>query len=142
LCLLQPRNLWLQVINDYIYEFNQNLSLWILCVKNDNHILMGHHMIIRWWSGNKLEVSIFITFISSIWHSWLMTPHIWCNNHNPHFQPQILGIFHQPNPKYNLVMETWELKIGPTITWGEAQETWWLFWKYTKCSTVNLENLG
>jgi hypothetical protein len=43
-------------------------------------------------------------------------PQIWRDNHNPYLQPQILGIFHQPNPKYNLIMETWELKIGPTIS--------------------------
>jgi hypothetical protein len=43
-------------------------------------------------------------------------PHIWRNNHNPYLQPQILGIFHHPNPKYNLIMETWELNIGPTIS--------------------------
>jgi hypothetical protein len=69
-------------------------------------------------------------------------PHIWCNNHSPHLQLQILGTFHQPNPKYNLIMEIWELKIGPMITWGEAQKTWWLFWNYTKCSTFNLKKLG
>ncbi len=48
------RNLRLQVLNDYIYDFNHKPLLWILCVKNHSHILMGH-VINRWWSGNKME---------------------------------------------------------------------------------------
>ncbi len=39
--------------NDYMYDFNHKLLLWILC-KIHSHILMGH-VINRWWSGSKME---------------------------------------------------------------------------------------
>jgi hypothetical protein len=59
-------------LNDYMYDFSHKLFQWILCVKNHSHILMGmwvidNEVVTRWW------VSIFIIFISFIWHPWLMT---------------------------------------------------------------------
>jgi len=58
-----PRNLWLQVLNDYMYDFGHKLLLWIMCVKNHSHILMGH-VTSRWWGGNKMgDVSYHFYFI-------------------------------------------------------------------------------
>jgi hypothetical protein len=48
------RNLCLLVLNDYIYDFNHKVLLWILYVKSHSHILVGH-VTNRWWSGNKME---------------------------------------------------------------------------------------
>jgi hypothetical protein len=67
---LQPINLWLQVLDDYIYDFSHKLLLWILFVKNHSHILMGH-VTSRWWGGNKMEGVNFH-------HIWLMTK--WCGH--------------------------------------------------------------
>jgi hypothetical protein len=67
---LQPRNLWLQVLNDYMYDFSHKLLLWILFVKIHSHILMGH-VTSKWWSGNKMEGV-------SFHHLWLMTK--WCGH--------------------------------------------------------------
>ncbi len=55
-----------------MWFFSHKLLLWILCVKSHSHILVGH-VINSQWGGNKWRVSIFIVFVSSIWHSWLMT---------------------------------------------------------------------
>ncbi len=62
---------WLHV---WLYS---KLLLWILCVKNNSHILVGHVIIddevVRRW-----RVPISITFISFVWHPWLMTK--WCRH--------------------------------------------------------------
>jgi hypothetical protein len=59
-------------LNDYMYGFSHKLFQWILYVKKNSHILMNmwlinNEVVTRWW------VLIFITFISFIWHPWLMT---------------------------------------------------------------------
>jgi len=64
-------------LNDYMYDFSHKLFQWILCVNSHSHILMGmwlvhNEMVTRWW------LSIFIIFISFIWHPWLMTKWYGC----------------------------------------------------------------
>jgi hypothetical protein len=44
-----------------MYDFSHKLLLWLLCVKNHSHILMGH-VINRWWSDNKMEGVTFCHF--------------------------------------------------------------------------------
>jgi len=67
---LQPKYLWLQVLNDYMYDFSHTLLFWILFIKSHSHILMGH-VTGRWWGGNKMEGVNFH-------HLWLMTK--WCGH--------------------------------------------------------------
>jgi hypothetical protein len=37
-----------------MYDFSHKLLLWLLCVKNHSHILMGH-VNNRWWGDNNME---------------------------------------------------------------------------------------
>jgi len=53
-----------------MYDFGHILLLWILCVKNPNHILVGH-VTSRWWGDNKMEgqFSSFLFHLYGI-HDW------------------------------------------------------------------------
>jgi hypothetical protein len=73
-----PENLWLQVLNDYMYDFGHKLLLWMMCVENHSHILMGH-VTSRWWSGNKMgDVSYHFYFIYMHYYK------MWVQFINPH----------------------------------------------------------
>jgi hypothetical protein len=81
LCPFPSRNQWLQVLNDYMYDFGHKLLLWILCVKNHSHILMGH-VINRWWGDNKMEgvnyhclYFIYITSLTNAKVTWMSKCH-------------------------------------------------------------------
>jgi hypothetical protein len=75
---LQPRNQWLQVLNDYMYDFNHKLLLWILVFKSYNHYILMGNVTSKQWNGSKMEGINFIACISYIWHPWLMTK--WCGH--------------------------------------------------------------
>jgi hypothetical protein len=57
-CLMQLRNQWLNVSNNYIIDCTYKILLKILCVKNYNHILVVH-LISKWWHGKRNDGIIF-----------------------------------------------------------------------------------
>jgi hypothetical protein len=56
---LQSKNQWLNVLNNYIINYNHRKLFQILCEKNCNHILMVH-LISKWWRTNMKNDIVFL----------------------------------------------------------------------------------
>jgi hypothetical protein len=77
-CPLQPRNQWLDVLNDYIIDYNHRILFQILCGESCYHILVMH-LTSRWCGTRKddivfsLHVFIHMAFTIDDKVMWMFT---------------------------------------------------------------------
>jgi hypothetical protein len=94
---LQLGNLWLQVLNDYMYDFNHKLLFWVLCVKS--HILVGH-VTSRWWGGNKMRDVNFHHFYFICMTSMIDDKVMWTSNYHTIIKKWLQVIWYEHRQSY------------------------------------------
>jgi hypothetical protein len=122
-----------------MYDFSHKLLLWLLCVKNHSHILMGH-VTNRWWSDNEMEGVSFchfyfiymasmtndkVTQLSNCHYNDLKKLKIiWYEHRQPYLPPTYIPTYFPTHPFTNLFIY---LPTNPPTYYLLAYSTTYLF---------------